>query len=446
MITTVILISLHRLRHSRVELLLTFMVPIAFFSIFALIFGGGLGGGATSPRVKVLAVDLADNQESLAALRQLHLNPGLRFFDDLVSAAATGNETAQAGRQIKLATEAVRRGVVSVAIVLEPAEHGIQARLLTDSSDQIAGQLVSAVVQRAVAMSNSQRLVAGQDPTGAAVRFQSPEPSQGAGHHRREHYPAASGVETSARSNPSAEGLPGPPDTAADPDSTFDPLEELTQLTQSQIAIEDVLGGDSAKPIVSMYAAGIAVMFLLFGATGGGGVLLEEQENGTLDRLFATRMTMDDLLMGKWVYLTVLGFLQTTLMFCWGQVVFGIDLWGHADGFLVMTMVTAGAAASFGLLLATLCRTRGQLNGLSVVLVLAMSALGGSMVPRYIMSEGLQRAGWWTFNAWALDGYTKVFWRDLPVVELWPQMAVLMISGFCFLVLARMFAVRWETC
>jgi ABC-2 type transport system permease protein len=193
-----------------------------------------------------------------------------------------------------------------------------------------------------------------------------------------------------------------------------------------------------------MYAAGIAVMFLLFGASGGGGVLLEERENTTLDRLLSTQMTMDQLLLGKWFYLTGLGFTQVCVMFVWGQIVFGVDLLGHLDGFVMMTLVTSSAAAAFGLLLATLCKTRGQLNGLSVILILTMSALGGSMVPRYVMSAKMREVGLWTFNAWALDGYDKVFWRDQPVSALWPQLGVLMAAGIAFLLVARMLAVRWE--
>ena len=37
--------------------------------------------------------------------------------------------------------------------------------------------------------------------------------------------------------------------------------------------------------IVSFYAAGIGVMFLLFSASGAGGSLLDEEESGTLGRL-----------------------------------------------------------------------------------------------------------------------------------------------------------------
>ncbi len=44
-------------------------------------------------------------------------------------------------------------------------------------------------------------------------------------------------------------------------------------------------------------------MFLLFSATTASGSLLEERENSTLERLLCSRMTMDDLLMGKWCYL-----------------------------------------------------------------------------------------------------------------------------------------------
>jgi ABC-2 type transport system permease protein len=50
-----------------------------------------------------------------------------------------------------------------------------------------------------------------------------------------------------------------------------------------------------------------------------------------------------------------------------------------------------------------------------------------------------------TFNAWALDGYIKVFWRNAAVLELWPQVLVLSALTIVFMAAARMFARRWET-
>ena len=109
-----------------------------------------------------------------------------------------------------------------------------------------------------------------------------------------------------------------------------------------------------------------------------------------------------------------------------------------------MTIVTAAAAAALALMLATIASSRGQLSGFSTILILTMSALGGSMFPRFLMSETMQKLGLLTFNAWALDGYLKVFWRNAPLWQLWPQVAVLSSLAIVFLASARMIARRWE--
>jgi len=186
-------------------------------------------------------------------------------------------------------------------------------------------------------------------------------------------------------------------------------------------------------------------MFLLFSCSSGAGTMLDEEESGTLGRLLSSRAGMRGVLLGKWVFLWMMGAMQLTVMFLWGAVVFGLPLSEHLAGFAVMTLVTAGAAAAFGMVLATACRTRQQLGGISTIVILTMSALGGSMFPRFLMSETMQKMGLVTFNAWALDGYIKVFWRNATVVELWPQVGVLAALTAVFMTLARMFARRWET-
>jgi ABC-2 type transport system permease protein len=211
------------------------------------------------------------------------------------------------------------------------------------------------------------------------------------------------------------------------------------------IDVVDIFAAGKANPVVSMYAAGIAVMFLLFGAVGNSGTLLEEEENQTLERLMCSELSMTQLLGGKWLLMILVGIVQVTVMFAWAQLTFGVDLLGHLPGFAVMTVVTAGAASSFALVLATLCKSRVQLNAVAVILILCMSALGGSMVPRYVMSETMQEFGKLTFNAWALDGYIKVFWRDLPIVELVPELSVLVTVAIVLFVVARQLARRWES-
>jgi ABC-2 type transport system permease protein len=220
---------------------------------------------------------------------------------------------------------------------------------------------------------------------------------------------------------------------------------ERTGITAGNVKTVDLLGEEKANPVVAFYAAATGVMFLLFScANGAGGTLIEEVENGTLDRLLSSRLTMTQLLVGKWLSYTLLGVLQITVMFVWGWLVFQLELWTHIPGFIAMTVITAAAASAFGLVLGTLCRTRGQLSGLSTTAILLMSAVGGSMFPRFMMSATLKNIGLATFNAWALDGYQKVFWYEEPPWKLWPQLLVLLSLTAVFLTISRTLARRWE--
>jgi ABC-2 type transport system permease protein len=205
-----------------------------------------------------------------------------------------------------------------------------------------------------------------------------------------------------------------------------------------------VVGENKKSPMISFYAAAIGVMFLLFTASGSAGALLDEAESGTLERVLSTRVTMTKLLAGKLVFNTLLAFVQLVAMFLWGWAAFKLDFFSHLPGFAVMGLCTAFAVAAFGMLLASLCHTRAQLGALSTLVILIMSSIGGSMFPRFLMPESMQKAGLLTINAWAIDGFTKVFWRDLPVTALWPQVSVLLGIGVVLFVVARRIARRWE--
>jgi len=209
----------------------------------------------------------------------------------------------------------------------------------------------------------------------------------------------------------------------------------------------DVAGPErrDSRRMIAYYAAAIAAMFLLFSSSSGGGTLLDEQDSSTLERLLNTGLGMTRVLAGKWLHIMLLGVLQVTVMFTWGMIVFHLDLIHHLAGFAIMTVCSAAAAAAFGLLLASACRTRQQLQGISTIVILSMSAVGGSMAPRFIMSPAMQKAGVFTFNAWALEGYLKVFWYEKPIASLAPQVGVLLGLTAIFLILTRWLARRWES-
>jgi ABC-2 type transport system permease protein len=217
----------------------------------------------------------------------------------------------------------------------------------------------------------------------------------------------------------------------------FDPL---------PVRVIDAVGTSGKRPSISFFAAGLGVMFLMFAVTGRSSILLEERENGVLGRLMAARVGMSRLLVGRWLFLVILGTTQVLVMFVWAALVFGLDLFTprHFAGFAATTLAIAGAAAAFGLILSAACRTRAQLNGVTVVVILTLSVIGGNMFPSFLMPAGLQSVGRLTFNAWALAAYRKIFWYERPLSELAPEIAALLAATVVFLLIARWIARRWE--
>ena len=432
MTATLLKIGWLTLKRDRPALFLTFVLPIIFFSIFALIFSNMGGSEMSDIDLQVLLVDMDESEASTnlaetlgaqEALTLLHLRPA-----DTVGAEAPWTR--------ETAFKAVRQGEADAAIVLPEglgAEFGKfgaeppEVEVIYDASNPMAQFTISGLLQAASFQSSPSLLMEGgfemleqfggplTPEQQQAVDFAKPFLDQG-------QLPGGGGE------------MPG-----------------LIAVTTT--AAHDDEDDGEGPSIIAYYAAGIGVMFLLFSMTGAAGGLLEEEERGTLERLLTSHVSMREILGSRWLFFTVLGAIQVVMMFVWGWAVFGLELWSvnRVATFIVMSVATAAAAAAFGLVLAAACTTRAQLGGLSTIVILVMSALGGSMVPRFVMPDFMATISKFTLNGWALDGFLNIFWYDDPdanlgqaLMSIAPQVLVLSAMAVVFLLLARRLARRWE--
>lgn len=425
MIAAIVRTAIVSLRRDRGALALSFILPVVFFSIFAVIFGGRRN---TTPKVTLLVVD-EDHSRVSGRLVQ-----GLQEEGSLVveTRPAPVKGTEQPEYTAATAEAAVKTGTAPVAVIIPrgfgenpislgpPDANRPKIQLLEDSSDVVAPQMVSGLLQK-VAMTSLPDVMAEQGSryidqfAGGLTSEQRNRIEQGLAYLRKQQ-------DSGARASASGNGSGG-----------------IVAVTSRA-----VVGQNKNNPMVSFYAAAIGVMFLLFTASGAAGALLDEAESGTLDRVLSSRVTMTTLMLGKLSFNSLLAFSQLVLMFLWGWAVFRLDFWSHVPGFIVMGVSSAVAVAAFGILLASICRTRAQLGALSTLVILVMSSIGGSMFPRFLMPRAMQKAGLLTINAWAIDGFTKIFWRDEPVAHLWPQVLVLLGIAVVLFGIARRVARRWE--
>jgi ABC-2 type transport system permease protein len=399
----------------RAAVALAVVLPIVFFSVFAVVFSGAIN--AESRRVRIGVADLDASELSRKFVSGLQAETALEVV------VADGNGPPLPA--VESIQQSVRSGEFPVALVIPrgfgaslfdfAAPRRPQLQLLVDGSDPVAAGLASGLVQKVLATSM-------------------PDES------------LAAGVQL-------VRGWAGglTPEQEANLKANIDASNELrrsagggTQWGLANVAVRDILGERKENPVVAFYAASIGVMFLLFSAARAGGSILDEVDSGTLDRVLSSRVTMSALLSGKLAFLTLLGLVQLWTMFLWGAAFFGLEVAPHAAGILVMSIVTSLAAAAFGLLLASFCRTRAQLYAGSTLIILIISAVGGSMFPRFLMPEAVLRYSLLLFNSWALEGFMDILWRDRGTAAVIPEALVLVAWAAAFFVAARLFARKWE--
>lgn len=158
------------------------------------------------------------------------------------------------------------------------------------------------------------------------------------------------------------------------------------------------------------------------------GSVLEEKRLGTFRRLLAAPMERAVMLAGKLLPYYLINLLQLVIMLGASHLLFGLQLGFSPAGLVLVSLAAAAAATGLGVLVSALARTEAQVGGLTVLLLLTLSALGGCFVPRFVMPSWLQTAGLITPHAWALDAYQDLLVRGYGLVEVLPKVGVL--AGF----------------
>ncbi|MEP6343234.1 MAG: ABC transporter permease [Maricaulaceae bacterium] len=183
------------------------------------------------------------------------------------------------------------------------------------------------------------------------------------------------------------------------------------ELFETQAAIDTDARTGPKDPSVTYYVGGVAILFLLFSAMQGAALTLEERRMGISDRILPGSGRVMKMLTGKFIFLTLIGTVQAVLIVIVAALFFDVSAAGHLFGLTLACLGAASLAASIGLFTASLCTSPAQMNTVSTFVVLLCSAVGGSMVPRFMMPDWLQGLGRFTPNHWAIEGIYGILAR-----------------------------------
>ena len=169
-----------------------------------------------------------------------------------------------------------------------------------------------------------------------------------------------------------------------------------------EVAQEQLDGLSAGDGTSAYYAGAISAMFLLFASMSLALGLVDERQSGIRDRL-AVNDRAGMLVLGKFLFGIVQGTIQVALIFATAWFARGFVFQTPILLFLTTCLFAAGAASALALALAATCSTRQQAQMISTFAVLLVSALGGSMVPLFLMPEWLRGIGRFTPNAWMIS-------------------------------------------
>jgi len=178
---------------------------------------------------------------------------------------------------------------------------------------------------------------------------------------------------------------------------------------------------------------------LLFGVRSIGSQIIEEKEDNTFRRTIFSTLSPDIYLLGKLSSSLLVALAQISVMFIFSAIVFNFDLFYNFPALILVTFFTAFSCASFSILIGVLVSSRNQLQSISTIVILTMSAIGGSMVPFFIMPAIMKKMAVASINYWSIQGYYDIYLRNYSVIEIMPRIYIMALISIMCLTLSWVF-------
>lgn len=164
-------------------------------------------------------------------------------------------------------------------------------------------------------------------------------------------------------------------------------------------------------------------------------ILITERDMGTLIRLKSMRVPAWVYFGGKFVPYFIINHLQMWIML--GVGIYLVPLFGGQAltlgpsiiGLIGMGLGTSFAAIGLAFLIAVISKSIEQATTIGGLGNIILGAVGGVMVPKFVMPESMQQATALSPMAWSLDGFLQLFTAQAGLIDVLPNIGALLLFG-----------------
>jgi len=214
----------------------------------------------------------------------------------------------------------------------------------------------------------------------------------------------------------------------------------------------DAVAADAPAIAVTLHTAGAAafpdtlgrfdvgasselLLFLFLTALTSSAALIETRRLGVSRRMLATPTTPATIVAGEAAGRLAVAILQGILIMVGSAAIFGVN-WGNPVAAAALMTSFALVASGAGLLMGATARTPQQSLAFGLLLSLGLAALGGTMMPLDLFPDTMRTIAHLTPHAWAVDGFAELVRHGSGLVDILPQIGVLLATATALLALA----------
>jgi len=184
---------------------------------------------------------------------------------------------------------------------------------------------------------------------------------------------------------------------------------------------------NSVQQMLGLMMAGQMVFFAFFTGAYSMMSILEENEEGTLARMFTLPMNRTTILTGKFLAVFLMLIVQGIVLLIAAHFIFNIQ-WGDPKMVVLALLGQVVAAAGLGVLLISFVKTSRQAGPVLGGALTALGMLGGLFTANMTMPEAFNRLSVFTPQGWVVRGW-KIVLNGQPVTELLLPLLVMLVVG-----------------
>lgn len=168
---------------------------------------------------------------------------------------------------------------------------------------------------------------------------------------------------------------------------------------------------------------------------------ITEKNQGTLIRMISMNVSKGYLLFGKFLPYFLINMTQVFLMILVGMYAVpllggqALTLGDSLGGLLLIAASVSFSAISLALLISSVAKTTEQATTVSGIMHVIFAAIGGIMVPTFVMPEFMQKLSVISPMSWGLEGFLDIFLRHGGVGDVLTKSLALILFGFIMLVI-----------